>query len=1287
MDASTDCVLGAHTPLLIKDIAQETLQSICKSVVPHLRDENEYEELCIWISALSELRRMGDCVTPLIFFLEDCLRACLRHPLKYLQISEERRRAPQSGSNLTPTTFTSALLVKVKAITKGASTSSTNPSRVALISLVIKFLNLYVFMLLSTSHQTRPLTIVHDISSQLGEIFSMAPGSPVKTPSTSPNYFGDIVIKVLRSATQKLTSTEASYQKSIPWPSYLTESIFSSQIAALNSMHESFCAMKKADKPSKSKKSVTFMNPSSRTASTSLGETVRESRNHQLAYIRFMTRAVEVEESSFTDSSDQMSNDRLGNVEQLDYEAKASNIKVLVGIISKYSNGRPFEIECFLEEMLHFSQSVVRKRDFELMLDILRASCAGLEKPNDEKIKVLIRYSDLIIDSASYSLKSSRKKGTSTAEINALLQCVDYLFPLIGSTQQTKLLVALFSSMNPGLLDNGHVNSIVKLVNLTAGLPPHEKHILLDQLSVDPIIQILCALSNTRNCYVATDLLLEIIDRYPDPSTHPADKPQPWSTYCLEVLGACSPEQQDYGTKLKITSYFTRKDQNIASAAVAWLSKTPINQLKLVWDGAMSLLVACLEALPPDKSCSPSLLPLGKHRLDELIITIGSCLFPVYPQTSASALPDRRDTRLLASKALQLLQSSAESCVGQLLADAVQQSGLIPAYSQALEYLSTCKSSHITAYIDKCLCWLVRRFAEDESCSEDTIELVESLHKFLRQKPAEYTLSSHLVNPVLTAALDRFMDSGCVMQLMDSVIRHTKLEEVNVLKHVRATVESRNFRSLMRSSHRDQGEQDALVMSVINQLVMSYPIVAVQASLSKTLIPFYGGTMSRKDRLIFQIFRIEDLWSQTSEMNEVMLAWQPIIGNRLSTNKPLDVVALLDSKIVEATSVWVLSRRDPDRLSSLPEYYDPSFLLALLLHMIQQEETLTISTWHSIARSGLLDLAMCALSSENTAWRFLGDRCLSKSYERLKVLDHTDASEILLPLEHFRYLHVANEETGKIVNIPPLITLFLSRCLSLFSTTPESALHQPLSRFLLQRAVIDAKDVPMLYSLLYSSADIPSEGHIWLMQMLHDGLCTTVDWKIMNHRQTFEILITLVHSSNHRTAPKLRLLLLKLLRKAVSHNQACIKLISKPGLMRVLEQLKPCSRKEWKEVMEILQEVASRLPLFHKAISRETVDNIIQLLTHFSQTEYHSNASLVVNSFVVLRSLLISASFWIGEHPARIIHDQRESDRLILLKFDHLCLSLSGSNQSTFSLPYKNLILEIRARISYLLQL
>ncbi|POW16965.1 hypothetical protein PSTT_00786 [Puccinia striiformis] len=1208
----------AHTPVLIRDIAQETLQAICKSIVPHLRDESEYQELCIWLSALSELRRVGDCVTPLVIFLEDCIRACLRQPLKYLQISEERRNhstEPMIGAR--PPTLISALLAKVNAITKGSSTSSTNPSRVALISLVIKFLNLYLFMVLSTSHQTRPITMAFSVTNE------QSSGCAFNVP------------RLL--------------------------SIFSDQVSALDLMHQSFSFTNKKPKPSKTKKAVAFMDLDSTTTSATFIENGIQSRHHQMEFLRFITRAVEVDMFGIGAFNSEGAS---ANIEQLDYETKASNIKVLVGIISKSFSNDPAVIECFLEEMWHIAQLLVEKRDFELLMDILRAACTGLDKTKAESIKVLTRYSDLISDSALPSLKSKIKKGKSTAKDNA---CSCYLFPLLDARHQSKLLVALLSSVNPELLGDLTVQA------QSRRLPPQEKQWHLDQLSIDPVIRTLCVLSNTTSSKVATEMLLEIIEQSSDTSRNSDELAEAWSMYSLEVFGSCSTEHSDFGTKLRITSYLARKNKKITLAAITWLSQTQIDQLKLAWDGTLSLLVACLENQTKDDArYDACLLPLGKRRLDELIITIGSCLFSGNDQTPPSVLPNGKETRLLACKALKLIYSSTESLVEQLLADQMTQSGVIPAYSESLDVLSSFRSNHLDAYIDRCLSWLVRRFAEDETCTEDTIRLVESLHAIVARKPAEYALSTHLVNPVLTAALDRLIDSGCVMKLMDLFIRHTKLGEADALKHVRAT---------------DQGEQDALVLSVINQLVISYPIVATHASLSKTLIPFYGGTLSVKDRLIFQVFHIEDLWSQTSEIGDVMLAWKPIIGNRVTTNKPLDVVALLDSEKVEATSVWVLSRRGSDRLPSLPEYYDPSFLLALFLRLIQQGEPMVISTWQSIARAGLLGLAMCALSSDMAAWRFLGDRCLAKSSEKLKALEHMDASEILLPMEHFRYLHVTSEETGKIAHVPHFITLFLSRCLSVFCTAPGSALHQPLSRFLLQRPVIDAKDVPMLYSLLYSSADAPSEGHIWLMQMLHDGLCTTIDWKIMNHRQTFEIFITLTQSSSHRIAPKLRHLLLKLLRKAVSHNQACVKLISKPGLLKVLEQFKPSSKREWKEVMNILQEVASRMPLFHKAIARETVENVIQLLSHFSQTEYCSNSSLVVKTLVILRSLLICSSSWIVENSHQMILYRSET-RLIQLRFNHLSQSLSLPKVAQPSSDTHNrLANEIRARVSYLLQL
>jgi hypothetical protein len=365
-----DSAVTTHTPLLIKSIAQETLEAICKSIVPHLRDEHECQELCIWLSALSELRRVGDCVTLLVVFLEDCIRACLRNPLKYLQISEERQNhSAQSKSDIRPPTLISALLVKVSAITKGASTSSTNSTRVALISLVIKFLNLYLFMVLSTSHQTRPITVIYDIASQLSEIFSTTLGSPADRQSTYPDYLGDAIMNVLRSATQLTTTPTAEpLRQSISWPAYITQSIFSDQILALDLMHQSFSSTHKKTKPSKTKKAVAFMESSLTATPESSIEKGIQPRHQQLGAVRFMTRAVEVEKFTIVDFCRRQTQSNLPDVEQLDYETKAANIKALVGIISKSFNDDIVVVECFLEEMLHVSRLLVAKKDFEVLL-------------------------------------------------------------------------------------------------------------------------------------------------------------------------------------------------------------------------------------------------------------------------------------------------------------------------------------------------------------------------------------------------------------------------------------------------------------------------------------------------------------------------------------------------------------------------------------------------------------------------------------------------------------------------------------------------------------------------------------------------------------------------------------------------------------------------------------------------------------------------------------------------------------------------------------------------------
>lgn len=79
--------------------------------------------------------------------------------------------------------------------------------------------------------------------------------------------------------------------------------------------------------------------------------------------------------------------------------------------------------------------------------------------------------------------------------------------------------------------------------------------------------------------------------------------------------------------------------------------------------------------------------------------------------------------------------------------------------------------------------------------------------------------------------------------------------------------------------------------------------------------------------------------------------------------------------------------------------------------------------------------------------------------------------------------------------LPASIALFLAHCISLVGA-PESPLYPTFMRFLLQRSTIDARDVPMFYSMLYSSnadefAASPRDERAWMVRFLTEGLVRT----------------------------------------------------------------------------------------------------------------------------------------------------------------------------------------------------
>lgn len=94
--------------------------------------------------------------------------------------------------------------------------------------------------------------------------------------------------------------------------------------------------------------------------------------------------------------------------------------------------------------------------------------------------------------------------------------------------------------------------------------------------------------------------------------------------------------------------------------------------------------------------------------------------------------------------------------------------------------------------------------------------------------------------------------------------------------------------------------------------------------------------------------------------------------------------------------------------------------------------------------------------------------------------------EVALVLSHARNCVYSSEGEA----IPAISALFLANCIYVIGT-PESPMYPAFSRFLLQRPLLDQKDVPMFYILFYSTSEEPVEDHKWLLRFLAEGLVRT----------------------------------------------------------------------------------------------------------------------------------------------------------------------------------------------------
>ena len=75
---------------------------------------------------------------------------------------------------------------------------------------------------------------------------------------------------------------------------------------------------------------------------------------------------------------------------------------------------------------------------------------------------------------------------------------------------------------------------------------------------------------------------------------------------------------------------------------------------------------------------------------------------------------------------------------------------------------------------------------------------------------------------------------------------------------------------------------------------------------------------------------------------------------------------------------------------------------------------------------------------------------------------------------------------------------------------PSNYVYPLTARFLLQRAELDAQDIPMFLGMLYSGSDENwRRERVWMIRFLTDGMAGAQDWKTLRKRHAWDLVASM----------------------------------------------------------------------------------------------------------------------------------------------------------------------------------
>ncbi|KAJ3857360.1 hypothetical protein EV368DRAFT_30415 [Lentinula lateritia] len=449
------------------------------------------------------------------------------------------------------------------------------------------------------------------------------------------------------------------------------------------------------------------------------------------------------------------------------------------------------------------------------------------------------------------------------------------------------------------------------------------------------------------------------------------------------------------------------------------------------------------------------------------------------------------------------------------------------------------------AVIDHALQWTVRMLSGCREIQKHDTRLLSELANVIATKSI---IKSHLAEPVLTAVVREHPYSESALNLLDVMLSKAGLKPVIVNRHIQILVQHPHFGNPTSPSAR------RALINVLYTLFHLHPFNTCQPSHVQPLVVLYRGSASVADRKLLAIFRLFEGQRQTS-VASLLARWTSSPEGFQSTSA-FEALRDVDSLLVLRTALhfpqWRKCENDKNWEERLEdsEIYDPVFLLLLFAYVLVEDAPKTTPAWVELFRTNIVGLAIRALSAKDDSLRELASTQIAvlwKCLEHAEMLEKPHVFHILgLLRDALRPAHGRAPE--RLSSYTSLLLVHALR--GVFYSS--NFVYPITARFLLQRPTLDLGDVPMLYGMLYSSAeDHGKKDRAWIVRMLADGMQSSVDWRVFKRRHTWDLLASVFQSEEKERA--FRHSVLEVLANLTCITEATMSLLLKSNLLSWIE--------------------------------------------------------------------------------------------------------------------------------------